>query len=133
MNPDSLSLFKGMGKKLKNFVPDEAAKGDPFTGLMECRDGRLTGSIYMIPELSERTFPLFFSKYLANKFLSTRSKTEQVFFTPRGFTREHLTLLVDYAQADGIAFMVLQEGKVGGIRWARESYSGNSLKELFIR
>ena len=51
----------------KGFLPDKKVEGMPFWTIMEVRDGEVTGTYGTIDR--GKTIPLFFSKYMAEKFL----------------------------------------------------------------
>jgi hypothetical protein len=126
-------FLKDLGSRVQKLIPDEKTKGDPFWGLMESKDGKITGSYYMIQEIEGRTIPLFFSKDQAETFLSKRNEADKKKFVVRGFTKEQLHMLCNLSVEDKFSFMVFSENQDTKGRWAYTQCNGISLARDFVK
>ena len=80
MDREKKAFLQDLGERIKKFLPDENAVGQPFWGLMEIVKGKVTGSFFVIPGSSQgikMAMPLFFSKKEAEVFLSSRTDSEK--------------------------------------------------------
>jgi hypothetical protein len=126
-------FLKDLGSRVQKLLPDEKTKGDPFWGLMEKKDGKITGSYYMLQELEGQTIPLFFAKEQAETFLSKRTEDDLKKYVVRGFTKEMLLMLSNFSGKDKFSFMVFEKTQEGKARWAYKQHNGISLALNYLR
>ncbi|WP_245998061.1 hypothetical protein [Siminovitchia terrae] len=85
--PEILSL-----QLSQTFLPHESVVGQPFWTLMEVEDGNVTGTYKCVPSESlSKIIPLFYSKRVAEKFLSYMIDKNAVV---RGINQKQLKALV---------------------------------------
>ena len=126
-------FLQDLGSRVQKLLPDEKTKGDPFWGLMELKDGKITGSYYMLREIEGNTIPLFFSKDQADSFLARRTEEDKKKFVTRGFTKEQLLMLTNFSGADKFSFMVFEKTQEGNSKWAYRQHNGISLAQDYLR
>src|SRR5690349_19910379 len=122
MDSDKRRVLEELGRKFEKFLPDETVMGQPFWGLMEAVGKKVTGSYYVIPEMSDKKLPLFLSKGSAQNFLSSPSELERSLYVVRGFNKDQIRMLTAISEEDRISFMVFDESRTKGLSWGYRNY-----------
>ncbi len=133
---DKKGFLKDLGERLKKLFPDENIEGQPFWGLMELSNGKITGNFYVILVESQdfqMALPLFFRETDAEIFRSTRQEQDIKKYVVRGFTKEQLRLLTFPDDNSKLLFWVFQKPTVGEMTWPYLVYKAEDLAKEFLK
>lgn len=108
------------GKIKTLFLPNEKAIGEPFWTLMEVKNGEVTGNYIELPR--NEGLPLFISKKMAEKFLSTLPDKND--WCVRGLSQRQFKTMLDMADKFNwnIVFspIPMQEGKIAFVQISKK-------------
>lgn len=115
------------------FLPHEKVIGQPFWALMETIDGNVTGTYVCAPsDSAEKIIPLFYSKRVAEKYLSCIEDKHAVV---RGINQQQLKALLTMIEQTGqndVGFVVLPFVADSPDKWMAISVSLDQLKEEYV-
>ncbi|AYV72899.1 hypothetical protein C2H98_15885 [Niallia circulans] len=119
----------------KAFLPDESIIGEPFWTLMESRNGDVTGTYTCVPldsKLNKKIIPLFYSKRIANRFLSLmRDKNSVV----RGVNQQQLKALITFLEnlnVDNVEFAIFPLDSQNDHEWLPIPVTIEDLRKDFL-
>ncbi len=112
-------LAKLAAMKIAIMLPDEKVIGQPFWTIMECMDGKITGTYACV---QKKTIALFISKKVAIEMSRQLDNT-----VVRGVNQKHLKIILELAEQQNIKLVVFMFDCEKGLQFPVEA-----IEDFFI-